>query len=316
MDITLNGAAVLLKSVERVLILTHASPDGDTLGSAGALCLALRQLGKHARIMCNDKIPQKYDFMLKGITDQDFAPDFIVTVDVADLKLLGGDYFEWKDKIDLSIDHHESNQHYAKYNAVNTVAANCENIYSLLGAMEIEITEDIARCLYTGIITDTGCFRYSNVTAETHIIAAKLMEICPNTAQINLQMFEIKSRNRLALENAALSEMKYWADDRCAMTVVTRAILEKTGSTDSDLEGIASIARNIEGVQIGFLVREKADGTYKISCRTCESVNAAELCALFGGGGHPRAAGFSFDGTIDELFTRIKNVSLGFVTEE
>lgn len=316
MDITLNGAAVLLKSVERVLILTHASPDGDTLGSAGALCLALRQLGKHARIMCNDEIPPKYSFMLQNIPDQDFVPEFVVTVDVADLKLLGKDYLEWEDKIDLSIDHHASNRHYAKYNAVIPVAANCENIYSLLAAMEIEMTEDIARCLYTGIITDTGCFRYSNVTPETHIIAANLMEVCPNTAQINLEMFEIKSRNRIALENAALSGISFLADGRCAMTVITREILEKTGTTVADVEGIASMTRNIEGVQIGFLIREKTDGTYKVSCRTCETSDAAELCGLFGGGGHPRAAGFSFAGTLEELFESLKEVSARFITEE
>ena len=315
MDISLKEAAQFLQNADRVRILTHISPDGDTLGCAAALCLALQKVGKQAHFVCSDPIPQKYDFMLDCIPAQEFEPETVVAVDVADPKLLGSALAEWGKRVDLCIDHHFSNVRYAARSVVNSAAANCENIYLLIRLLNVEMDEPIARCLYTGLITDTGCFRYSCVTPQTHTIAADLMQYCRDTAAINLNMFEIKSRPRLALERLALDQMLFWHNDRCALIAVSQEMLRETGATDADLEGLAPITRNVEGVMIGFLIREKIDGSYKISCRTCEKINAAELCAKLGGGGHSRAAGCTFTGPLHDLLEILKTLTAEFLPQ-
>ena len=315
MDIGLKEAAEFLRSADRVLILTHISPDGDTLGCAGALCLALTKLGKQARLACSDPLPKKYDYMLHCIPTPEFEPETVVAVDVADPKLLGSELAPWGTRVDLCIDHHFSNTRYAARSVVNSAAANCENIYLLIQELGVAMTEEIARCLYTGLITDTGCFRYSCVTPQTHRIAADLMQYCPNTAALNLQLFEIKSRPRIALERFALDHMLFWHNDRCALISVSQEILRQTGATESDLEGLAPIPRNVEGVQIGFLVREKADGSFKISCRTAEPINAAELCKQMGGGGHSRAAGCTFHGGLSALLEKLEALCAEFLAK-
>jgi len=315
MKITLNEAAAQLLAHDRILILSHQSPDGDTLGSAGALCLGLSALGKQARCVCSDPIPEKYDYMLSDVPAPQFAPEYIVAVDIADRKLLGKALDEQYLRIDLCIDHHGSNTQYAEnYYVDSHASATCEIIYSLLVLLQIMISKPIAQCLFTGISTDTGCFRYSNTTPQTMRIAAGLMEAGAEAAEINRQMFEIKTRSRMELERMALDRMEYFFDGKCAMIVISRAMIESSGATEGDLEGLAPLPRNVEGVRIGLTLREKAPGTYKISVRTGVHVNASHLCARLGGGGHPQASGCMLQGTLDEVKQKLLGVSELFLT--
>ena len=161
--------------------------------------------------------------------------------------------------------------------------------------MGVTITPQIANCLYTGISTDTGCFRYASATAESYRIAADLIEAGADNGRINRVMFETKTKTYARLERLALESMRFYLDERVAIITVTQEMYHLTGSNEQETEGLAPLTRQIEGVEVGITIREKPDGTCKASLRTFESVNAAEIAKAFGGGGHPQAAACNLD---------------------
>lgn len=299
------ASAEFLHSHDRFLILTHASPDGDTLGSGFALCAALIQIGKQAKVICPDAIPPKFDYL--RTENEDFEPETVVAVDVADEKLLGGLQETYKGKIDLCIDHHLSNLRYAGmlYLEGDSAAA-CECVYNVIRSLGVRITPYIADCLYTGMATDTGCFKFSNTTPRTHRIAAELMELGADYGRINRIMFEVKSRQRLDMERLVLEDIEFWFDGRCAVVTVTQDMIKSTGCDSGDLDGITALSRQIEGVLIGVTLREKQEGRYKVSVRTFEPYNASEICSLLGGGGHMRAAGCELLCSLEDAKKQIK----------
>lgn len=310
MIIELSSAAEFLKNNNNFLILTHGHPDGDTLGCGLALKEALVSIGKTCRVYCGDPVPAKFGYM--GQTDSDdFIPNKIVAVDVADTKLLGKAFEEkYADKVDLCIDHHGSNRLYAKNTLLDSnAAAACEIILQVIRELDVEITKSIADCIYTGLTTDTGCFRYSNVTPRTMRMAADMIEAGADNAKINTVMFETKTKTYVALERLALDGMKMYFDDKCAFITITQEMFRKTGSDESEVDAIAALPRQIEGVVVGITMREKTDGTFKVSMRSSETADVSEICATMGGGGHPRAAGCTVDGDIENATqTVLENV--------
>ncbi|MEE0957765.1 MAG: DHH family phosphoesterase [Ruminococcus sp.] len=297
---SLEKAAEFLLGHDNYHILTHANPDGDTLGSGYALCLALQQLGKNAGVI-NTELPKKYLYLTDGVREQDFEAQTVVSVDVADEKLLDSNRPRYEGKIDLCIDHHSINRVNAPLKHVDSeAAANCEILYRLFPIMGVTMTKQIADCLYTGVSTDTGCFRYDNTTADTLRIAADLLEAGAQHAYINKVMFETKSKKQLALEQAVCDTITYYFDDRVAMIAATLEMRRKLGVADDELEGLASIPRRIEGVLVGITLREREEGGFKVSVRSDSHINAAQLCAKFGGGGHAAAAGCTVKGSLEE----------------
>ncbi len=310
----IKKAAELLAANDEFHILIHAYPDGDTIGSGFALCSALRSLGKKANVVCKHEIPSSYSYITKHYIPQEFEPKTFVAVDVAALHLLGEGGEDYSGKILLCIDHHGSNQQYAEYSLVDpSAAANCEIILRVIKELGVEIDKYIAECIYTGISTDTGCFKYSNTTPETHRIAADMMEFGIDEAEINRVMFDTKSRNRFEIERLIIDTMEFCYDGRVAIIAITNDMKQKTGACDGDLEGITSLPRQVEGVIVGVTLREKSDNIYKISIRTHAPVDAAKLCEKFGGGGHMRAAGCAIVGTLDEVKSRIKEAIREFL---
>ncbi len=295
-----------LKHNDDFIILTHVSPDGDTLGSAYALALGLKQIGKSAYVVCSDDIPARYDYFVKRAELSPVEYKTIVAVDVADAKLLGELYEPCKDRVALCIDHHISNTGYAENLYLDTKAsATAECIYEILKGLRVDITPLIAECLYTGLATDTGCFKYSNVTAKTHLIAAKLLKSGINAAEINRIMFDTKSRARLALEKMVLDTAQFHFDNRCIVLTVTEEMQKKSGCEPSDLEGVAVISRSVEGVLVGVSIKQTDTDTYKISLRTYEPLDASAICQTLGGGGHKGAAGCTLKGDIDSVKAQI-----------
>lgn len=295
MRVTLKECAEIISEYNSFLILTHASPDGDTLGSAFALKRALGKIGKPSQVICNDEIPQKYSFLWDGIDNSEVEFEAIIAVDIADRKLLGEKNNElYGDKVILAIDHHLSHREYAQNTYVGDNAANAENIYALINELGIEIDPSIASCIYCGMATDTGCFLFTNVTPETHRITAELMEKGADTALINRRMFETKTMSYLKLEQMALSTITTHFGGKCAIMHITQEMFRQSRSNEGECDGIASLPRKIEGVEIGITIREKQNGAYKVSLRTVEPYDAAAICAKFGGGGHNRAAGCEF----------------------
>jgi len=292
---------MLLATAEDVLILTHKSPDGDTLGSAYGLYYALTAIGKRARVACSDPLPKKFDYFYPKAPFEDFEPRYIVAVDVADPQLLGSALQQYAGRIDLCIDHHISNTGYAGQLLLDHhAAATAEVVCEIVNAMGVTLTSQIATALYTGIATDTGCFRYSNTSAKTHLIASRLIEAGIDLPRINQLLFETKTRARIALERLGMATLEYSFGQRCATIVLSQEILTRSGAEDEDIDGISSLPRQIEGVQVGVTMRERSEGGYKVSLRAAEGVDASAICKLLGGGGHRAAAGCVVHGTEQE----------------
>ena len=294
-------AAELLLAADDIVLLAHQYPDGDTLGSNFALCRALQALGKTVRVECADLIPEKYDYMTAGVPQPAFSPRFVCALDVADERLLGDSVRAlYGGRIDLSVDHHSTNTGYAAATCVDAgCAAAAIVIWRIIGLLGAERTPDIAACIYTGIATDTGCFKYANADALAHRIAADCIDCGIPYEMINRVNFDIRSRARIELERMALDRMAFYHDGRVALMVIDNEMIRKSGATENDLEGLPPIPRQIEGVWVGITLRQKKDGNYKTSVRTGTHADAAAICALLGGGGHDRAAGCAVDGSLD-----------------
>ena len=298
MKISVKECADILKEKDNILILTHANPDGDTLGSGFALCRALMKIGKICAVINADDIPKKYNYLFDDIVEIKFKPDYVVAVDVATVNLLGG--LEEQYKIDMCIDHHSTNTEYANLLLLEDVPAACQIMYEVVLALGVEVDKKIADCLYSGLTTDTGCFRYDSTTAQTYRVAADLIDAGADNGRINRIMFETKSKTYARLERLAIESMRFYEHERVAVITVTQEMFQLTGSNAQETEGLAPLTRQIEGVEIGITIQERPDGTCKASIRTFESVNAAKLAACFGGGGHAQAAGCKFDCDVKE----------------
>ncbi len=300
--IDVKECSALLKEYDNYLILSHRNPDGDTLGSAFALKRTLDLMGKKSFVKCVDPMHHKYSYLWDGVDNENFAFDKIIAVDIADKKLLGESFEElYGDNVWLCIDHHMTNREYSENLLLEDRAAAAVVIYEVICELGVEITPEIASCVYTGLATDTGCFMFSNTTPTVHRIAADVMEKGADYVNINRLMFETKSMSYLRLEQMAVSSIESHFDGKCAIMTITRKMFEESGSSSTECDGIAALPRKIEGVKIGITIRERHNGSYKVSLRTVEPYDAAKICGKLGGGGHNRAAGCEFECSLDEV---------------
>ena len=296
-----------LRGNDNFILLTHNSPDGDTLGSASALAHALKKMGKKVCIRCGEIIPKKYNYLFEGLEQDSIETGTTVALDVADNKLMPQLWQEFGGKVDLNIDHHISNTRYAERLLLDSdAAAACEIVYEIVKQLGFEKTAEVGAAIYTGISTDTGGFRYSNTTARTHSIAADIMKNGGvDCAEIDRLMFESKTKSQIAVETYVLSRIKYYFDGRCALLSVPRSVRKKFGCKEDEIDAIASAARSIEGVMVGVTLKQKDDGTIKASVRTHHPVDASAICKSLGGGGHVRAAGCSLGNSMPKARRRI-----------
>ncbi len=300
--LTLKQTAKFLKKHNNYIILTHASPDGDTLGSAYALYYALNEIGKVAEVICPDIIPSKYDYFVRKTDHVSRENATVIAVDVADKRLLGALEEEFGDKVDLCIDHHVSNTEYAENLYLDDdAAAAAECVFELLGAMKVNLNDITAKAIYTGLATDTGCFKYATVTDKTHLICAALYEYKIGAAEINRLMFDTKPKKLIELERLVLDTAEFHFEDKCMLLSVTAEMQEATGCSGTDLEGIAVISRSVEGVIAGITLKQVDDNEFKVSLRTYDPLDASAICKTLGGGGHKGAAGASVKGTLEEV---------------
>jgi len=300
MRIDYDKTAELLRTCGDALILLHQSPDGDTVGAGFVVYYILKSMGKRARVECADPLPKNYEYMYSGYVHEDFEPEFVITVDVADVQLLGSLREEYESKVDLAIDHHVSNTMYAKETLLlpNASAAS-EVVYRLAQMLMPQLTEKIALCVYTGIATDTGCFKFSNTSGETHRIAAELMDsFSLDYAGLNRLLFDVKSKERIQLEGQIINTMEMYHGNKCALAAITAEMLEPFESPDTELDGITSLTLQYSGVEVGVLIKEHAENEYKVSMRSAGKVNVSSVCRNFGGGGHVKAAGCKIKATL------------------
>lgn len=304
--ISIQQAGEQLKRAQDVVILCHQSPDGDTMGSAFAMHYALEALGIRSRVECADSLPEKFQFLFANAKREDFAAQFVLAVDVADENLLGATIREKYPVIDLCIDHHPSNTGYAQHRLLEAdSAATAEIIALVIESMGVSLTSQMAACIYTGIATDTGCFKFSNTTPRSHRIAAQMMESGAPVAEINEHVFDTKTKRKLALEACALNSLEYYFGDRCALIPVTEKMMAQCGVAYEEIDDIASLPRQIEGVEVGLTLKQRGENSFKISVRTKAPCDASAICQKLGGGGHARAAGCAVEGTLEQAKQKI-----------
>lgn len=302
-------AAAWLQMCEQVVILIHQSPDGDCIGSSYALAALLRQMGKHAVVRCSDPIPARYAFLTQESEDTvDESVAVVISVDVADRKLLGDLDAVYGDRVQLAIDHHMIHRTFAAECCLYPqAAAACEIVYAIAQQLPAVMTQHIAACLYTGIATDTGCFQFDNVTPNTLRVAADLMEQFPDIryAQINRAMFAVKSMGRLHLEQKLTDQMRSYFNGKCVIICITLEFLQTYEIDQAELDGLAGFPLQVEGAEVGITLKERETNVFKISMRSADRVDVAAICKQFGGGGHIKAAGCLIEGTAEEVIQKL-----------
>ena len=258
--------------------------------------------GKNAYIHENPEITRRYaPLIVPYYPPAGFAPGFVVSTDIAEEKLFPDPAAPYKGRVDLVIDHHRSNDGFGKRNLIRPDAGGCaEVLYDVIMALGAKFTTDIAECIYIGVSTDTGCFKFSNTTAHSHAVAAACLTAGIDGGEINRALFETKTMARFQMERIIFDTMEFYEDGAIAVALLWRTDIDRTGADMDDLDSIASVTRQIEGVQIGITLTENADRTVKVSVRTTKEMDAAAICKKCGGGGHIRAAGASFDCGMEE----------------
>lgn len=300
--LTVQETASYLRTLDDVLLLTHVRPDGDTVGSAAALCRALRDMGKTAYLLPNPEITATYEpYAAPYWAPEGFAPAHVVSVDIAALNLLPDNAAVYAPRIELAIDHHGSHGFFAARTCLDADAAACGEIVHDIIALLTAVTPDIALPLYVAIATDTGCFVYSNTTARTHRIAAALLDTGIDVAPVNKALFRTKSRTRLAMESRMTADMTLFDHDRVVVMTIPLSLRQELHATEADIEELSSLAALVEGSDCGVTLRELRPGVVKISLRTGPRVDASAVCQRLGGGGHKAAAGATVNGTMDEV---------------
>ena len=298
---TIQETAAMLQTMDRLLLLTHVRPDGYTIGSAAAMCQALRDMGKTAYLLPNAGTTETYQPYAEGYWGAaDFEPDYVVSVDIAALSLLPENAKKYAGCIHLAIDHHPSNEGFAPHLCVMPEMAACGEIIYEIVHLLTPVTQEIALPLYVAVSTDTGCFVYSNTSAHTHRVAAALLETGIAVAGVNKALFRTKSRTRLAMEAWMAEWAEYYDNDRVVIMQIPRSLCLDYKATEADVEELSSLAALVAGTDCGVTLRELEGGRVKISLRTGPRVNATAVCALLGGGGHTAAAGATISGSMKE----------------
>ncbi len=309
---TLDNIKEEIKNAGKIVILTHESPDGDAIGSSLAMYNALKQLNKQVDLIIPE-YPETFSFLagaeeIKKQGEEDEKYDLAIALDAADIKRLNGfaKYFE-NAKVTINIDHHGSNKMFADYNFVNPDApACCQILILVLEYLGVTITKEIGTCLIAGIITDTGGFKYSGTSKETFEFTAWLLGIGVNVSDVYRKVLEVRTKGNFALTKLSIDRLELLEDGKIAFTYITKEDEKNVNAKNGDHDGLVDIGRTIEGVEVSILLRE-ADGFYKGSLRSNEYVNVSDVCMMFGGGGHVRAAGCSIHLPLEEAREKIIN---------
>ena len=278
-----RGAAGYLEALDNVLLLTHVRPDGDTIGSAAALCRALRDCGQTAYLLPNPEITATYaPYAAPYWAPEGWQAEHIVSVDIADASLLPENAQSYRDRIELAIDHHPSQTFFARNTCLEADSAACgEIVYEIIQHLTA-LTADIALPLYVAVSTDCGGFQYGTTTARPHRIAAALMDVV-DVAAVNKTLFRTKSRVRLAMESRMVADMKLFDHQRVVVMEIPLSLRQEMQATDADIEELSALPALVEGTDCGVTLRELRPGTVKVSVRTGPRVDACALCRILGG---------------------------------
>ena len=309
---TLDEIKQKIDEANSILILTHENPDGDAIGSSLAMYLVLTSLGKEVEVIVKG-MPDNFKFLphsdsIKETPSREIY-DIVLVLDSSDIKRIENyeEYFE-NAKTRIVIDHHSSNAMFGDYNFVNPASPACAQILvAILEYWKIEISKEVATCLMTGIITDTGGYKNSGTTAETFEFSAWAIQKGVNIQKVFKNAMQVISRNKFELKKLAINRLELLEDGKIAFTYLTKEDDERFSYKPGDHDGIVEIGRDIEGVEVSIFLYEKENGVFKASLRSNDYVNVSDVCLLLGGGGHIKAAGCNIYLPLEQAKEKIIN---------
>ena len=289
-NMNFKECARLLLEQDNILLLTHKNPDGDTMSSAAALCSALRRMGRTAYLYPNGAVIKNLrPYVEEFYAPEGFEPGYVVSVDVATDSMFADGF---NGCVDLCIDHHPTNSHFAPKELIRDDRSSCgEIVLDLIKALCYKPMESEATLLYIAVTTDTGCFQYANTSARTLAAASELLRYGADNRQVSLVFFRWISKARMKLEGMIYSGMEFYRDGKISVVTVTKKMLELCGATEDDCDDLAGLSGKAEGSIVSVTIKEREDGGSKISVRSSPEVSSSDICAVFGGGGHAMAAG-------------------------
>lgn len=309
---TLDDIKKEIENANTIIIETHETPDGDAIGSSLAMYLALKSMGKDVDVViptysrCYNFLPRADEIKREG---RNIKYDLGIALDCTDTKRLKGyePCFE-NARVTICIDHHGSNKMFADYNYVDPVAPACAQILIVvLKKLGIEIDKNIGTCILTGIITDTGGFKYEGVTTETFEFVAELLKKGVNVSDTYKRVLQIKTKANFLLSKKAIDRMEFLEDGKITFTYITKKDIEEVSAEEGDHEGLVEIGRDVEGVEVSIFLREIEEGNYKASLRSKDYVNVSDVCIMFAGGGHEKAAGCTMNMGLEEAKEKMVN---------
>ncbi|MFU0823878.1 DHH family phosphoesterase [Clostridium sp.] len=297
-----------IKESKKVGITCHISPDGDSLGSSLALMQGLLNMGKNAYIISKEEVPETFyylpycDRISKDLSYVLEDTDTVIVLDCGNFERINADIdLNNRGYTLINIDHHISNDNYGDLNYIDIkAAAVAEIIYELLDTLNVNIDKDIATCLYTSILTDTGSFRHSNTTKLTHKIAGELIDKKIDFSEIHRKIFENISFERLRLQGKVIEKMQLELSRRLCIMEVTKEMIEEFNIDKSDTSDLVNLGTQIDTVEVAILLKE-CDCITKVSLRSKKKVDVRKIAEMFNGGGHVRAAGFSTNISLEEI---------------
>ena len=311
----MQETADIITAAESVYIFSHIVADGDALGSCAALCHALRMQGKQADILFEDEVPENLEFLDRGyITFVDEttglpARDLCIALDCSSSSRFPKreHLFYHAGKKTVCIDHHISRGKMADISYIDsTASATAEIIYEMLICMGIRPDQEIGEAVYTGIVTDTGNFQYTNTTKKTHLITADLYDLGIDTKKINVILYQSVRMQKLKLRNLIMNSLDIFCNGLASMAYVTLDMYREADARVEESDGINAVLRDIRGVEIGVFFREKHPDEVKVGLRSKKYIDVSEICAGFGGGGHKHAAGCTVHETLEETIPKVR----------
>ena len=302
MTMTRAETAAWLRQQDHFAILTHRRPDGDTLGSAAALCRMLRALGKTAHVLENPEITDRYTWLHEGLTKKEAqAGDTIVCVDVAAPNMLPDCFGQYLGSIALRIDHHGGRESFSDWELVDASAGACaEILWDIRRELGLSLDGPTADAIYVGTATDTGCFRFANTTAHTFATAAACAEGHARIYELNQALFETNTLQRLKIQSWIVEHIRIFGNGELALVAIPKAVEREIGVTEDDMDNITSFPRTVAGVHMASTLRQTPDGATKLSVRAIPGLDATTVAAAFGGGGHKGAAGATLTLPLEE----------------
>lgn len=313
-DFGISDIIKLIETGDNFVLISHTNPDGDTIGSTYAFYLMLKKMGKNVRCLCDKEVPRRLAFILKeNIYGNDYIirdDEYVISLDVASANMLGRSLEQYASRVDLRIDHHGRSTPFARINYVEPGASACgEIVFDIAAGLNL-IDRDIANAIFAAISSDTGCFRFSNTTAKTHMTAAYLLSLGANAAEINEALYDTVVYNELNIYPLFLDNCECLYNGHVNIVTVTNAEKRKYSLTDPELEELSSLSRRPAGTYLGVVIKQTDDNEneFKVSMRSRKQVDCAVICASLGGGGHVRAAGATIQASsIEEAKETVMN---------